>query len=153
MCWSLFWRALLSPQDLRPALQTKRVLFSQVLIPVLGLSPGGFLHLSNTLAPDLEGNSLRYQSHGNTVVTSYLTCFLSPHFSHCLRPRLHPHHLHCPVIGKYSQHPDSGEPCTLAPCASSSWYCIQMGVFMNTHRPVVSLSSVSPPPLPSKSCS
>lgn len=150
---SLFWRAPLSPQDLRPALPDKKSLFSRVLIPVLGLLPR-VSSVSLTLAPELEGNSLRYQSHGNTVVTSYLTCFLSPPLSHYVRARPGGyHHLHCPVIGKYSQHPDSGELCTLVPCASSCWCCIQMGFFMNTHRPVVSLSSVSPLPLPSKTCS
>lgn len=83
----------------------------------------------------------------DTVVSSYLTCFLSPFFPHflCLLP-YGCHYLCGPVIGKYSQHPDSGEPQMLMPCASSSLYCIQMGIFINTHGPVVSLSSLSPPP-------
>lgn len=34
----------------------------------------------------------------------------------------------------------------LMPCVSSSLYCIQTGIFINTHGPVVSLSSLSLPP-------
>lgn len=53
------------------------------------------------------------------VVTAALTCSLSP-----LSARLHPPPLRfCgPVIGKYSQHPDSGEPWARAAFALS-FYC------------------------------
>lgn len=51
-----------------------------------------------------------------------------------------------PVIGKYSQHPDSGEPAERTCGTVLSILLHLQGVFTKTHRPVVSLSSLSPPP-------
>ncbi|XP_032105956.1 solute carrier family 22 member 23 isoform X5 [Sapajus apella] len=48
------------------------------------------------------------------------------------------------LIGKYSQHPDSGESQAHGLCVLFL-YCIQTGVFWKTHGPVVSISSLSPP--------
>lgn len=46
------------------------------------------------------------------------------------------------MIGKYSQHPDSGEPRARA---ATLFLLHRKGVFRATHGPVVSLSSLSPP--------
>lgn len=47
-----------------------------------------------------------------------------------------------PVIGKYSQHPDSGEPQMPMLCTSPFFIAPQIRVFIKTHRPVVSLPSL-----------
>nr|XP_031543853.1 solute carrier family 22 member 23 [Vicugna pacos] len=77
--------------------------------PSSSLAPGGFSRAAHWAwpagsgaTPNLDGVPVPWQ---HMVITYVLTCVLSPLLPACVPIR---HHFCGPVIGKYSQHPDSG---------------------------------------------